>query len=65
MDARELRTRIQKLRHEIEELRKVDQQQRLSRQRQVSWDGQKQHEARVARMDEIKAELVRLGRGNK
>jgi hypothetical protein len=65
MDARELRTRIQKLRHEIEELRKVDQQQRLSRQRQVSWDGQKQHEARVVRMDEIKAELVTLGRGNK
>ena len=65
MDARELRTRIQKLRHEIEELRKVDQQQRLSCQRQVSWDGQKQHEARVAHMDEIKAELVRLGRGNK
>jgi hypothetical protein len=53
------------LRHEIEELRKVDQQQRLSRQSQVPWDAQKQHEARVARMDEIKEELLKLGRGLK
>jgi hypothetical protein len=28
-------------------------------------DSQKQHEARVARMDEIKEELVKLGRGMK
>jgi prefoldin subunit 5 len=61
----EVRKRIQELRHEIEELRKVDQQQRLSRQSQVPWDAQKQHEARVARMDEIKEELVRLGGGKK
>jgi prefoldin subunit 5 len=61
----EIRARIQELRHEIEELRKVDQRQRLSRQSQVSWDGQKQHEARVARMDEIKEELVKLGCGMK
>ena len=40
-------------------------EQRLSRQSQVSWDSQKQHEARVARMDEIKEELVKLGRGMK
>jgi len=53
------------LRHEIESLRKADQQQRLSRQSQVSWDSQKQHEARVARMDEIKEELVKLGLGMK
>ena len=61
----EVRKRIHELRHEIEELRKVDQQQRLSRQSQVPWDAQKQHEARVARMDEIKEELVRLGGGKK
>jgi prefoldin subunit 5 len=61
----EIRTRLQKLRHEIEELRELDRQQRLSRQSQVPWDAQKQHEARVARMDEIKEELVRLGRGTK
>jgi hypothetical protein len=61
----EIRTRLQKLRHEIEELRELDRQQRLSRQSQVPWDAQKQHEARVARMDEIKEELVRLGRGKK
>ena len=61
----EIRNRIQTLRHEIENLRKADHQQRLSRQSQVSWDSQKQHEARVARMDEIKAELVKLGRGMK
>jgi prefoldin subunit 5 len=61
----EVRKRIQELRHEIEELRKVDQQQRLSRQSQVPWDAQKQHEARVARMDEIKEELLKLGRGLK
>jgi hypothetical protein len=61
----EIRNRIQALRHEIENLRKADHQQRLSRQSQVSWDSQKQHEARVARMDEIKEELVKLGRGMK
>jgi hypothetical protein len=60
----EIRNRIQALRHEIENLRKADHQQRLSRQSQV-WDSQKQHEARVARMDEIKEELVKLGRGMK
>jgi prefoldin subunit 5 len=72
MDARgnkpgleEIRTRIQELRHEIEELHRLDRQQRLSRQSQVPWDAQKQHEARVARMDEIKEELVKLGRGKK
>jgi hypothetical protein len=32
---------------------------------QVSWDSQKQDEARVARMDDIKEELVKLGRGMK
>jgi hypothetical protein len=61
----EIRNRIQALRHEIENLRRADQQQRLSRQSQVSWDSQKQHETRVARMDEIKEELVKLGRGMK
>jgi hypothetical protein len=61
----EIRNRIQTLRYEIENLRKADREQRLSRQSQVSWDSQKQHEARVARMDEIKEELVKLGRGVK
>jgi hypothetical protein len=61
----EIRNRIQTLRDEIENLRKADREQRLSRQSQVSWDSQKQHEARVARMDEIKEELVKLRRGMK
>jgi hypothetical protein len=61
----EIRNRIQTLRDEIENLWKADREQRLSRQSQVSWDSQKQHEARVARMDEIKEELVKLGRGIK
>jgi archaellum component FlaC len=61
----EIRIRIQELRHEIEELHKLDRQQRLSRQAQVPWDTQKQHEARVARLDEIKEEVVKLGRGKK
>jgi hypothetical protein len=61
----EIRNRIQALRHEIENLRKVDEQQRLSRQSQVSWDSQNQHEDRVGRMDEIKQELAKLGRGMK
>jgi hypothetical protein len=56
--AEEVRKRIQELRHEIEE-------RRLSRQSQVPWEAQKQHEARVARMEEIKEELVKLGRGLK
>jgi hypothetical protein len=53
------------LRHEIEELCELDQQRRLGRQSQVPWDAQKQYDARVARMDEIKEELVKLGRGPK
>jgi hypothetical protein len=61
----EIRNRIQALRDEIENLRKADREQRLSRRSQVSWDSQQQHEARVARMDEIKEELVKLGRGMK
>jgi len=61
----EVRNRIQELRQEIENLRKLDKEQRLSRQSQVPWDTQKQHEARVARMDEIKEELGELGRGLK
>jgi hypothetical protein len=61
----ETRNRIQTLRDEIETLRNADREQRLSRQSQVAWDSQKQHEARVARMDEIKEELVKLGRGMK
>jgi uncharacterized membrane-anchored protein YjiN (DUF445 family) len=61
----EVRKRIQELRHEIEELRKVDHEKRLSRESQVPWDALKQHEARVARMDEIKEELLKLGRGLK
>jgi prefoldin subunit 5 len=61
----EVRKRIQELRQEIETLRNLDQEQRLKRESQVPWDIQKQHEARVARMDEIKEELVKLGRGMK
>jgi len=53
------------LRQEIENLRKLDEEQRVSRQSQVPWDAQKQHEARVARMDEIKEELLKLDRGLK
>ena len=53
------------MRQENENLRKLDEEQRLIRQSQVPWDAQKQHEARVTRMDEIKEELVRLGGGKK
>jgi prefoldin subunit 5 len=59
----EVRKRVQELRQEIDNLRKLDQGQRLRRESQVPWDAQKQHEARVVRMDEIKEELVKLGRG--
>ena len=64
-DRKKFANRVQGLCHEIEKLRKADQEQRLGRQSQVSWDSEKQHEARVARMDEIKEELVKLGRGTK
>jgi ribosome recycling factor len=64
-EAEEVRTRIRELRQEIENLLKLDREQRLSRQSQVPWDVQKQHETRVARMDEIKEELVNLGRSLK
>lgn len=60
-----IRSRTQALRREIEDLRGLDRQQRTSRQSQVSWDAQKQHEARVVRMDEIKEELAKLKRGMK
>jgi len=39
----EVRNRIKELRQEIENLRKLDEEQRLSRQSQVPWDAQKQH----------------------
>ena len=61
----EVRNRIQDLRQEIENLRQLDQEQRLSRQSQVPWEWQTQHQARVERMDEIKEELGKLGRGLK
>ena len=61
----EIRARVQELLREIEELGKLGQQQRLSCQSQVPWDAQKQHEARVARIDEIKEELVKLRRATK
>jgi hypothetical protein len=41
--AEEVRTRIQELRQEIENLLKLDREQRASRQSQVPWDAQKQH----------------------
>ena len=63
--ADEVRKRVLELRQEIDNLRKLDQEQRLSRESQVPWDAQKQHEARVARMDEIKEELIKLGRALK
>ena len=65
LGAEEVRKRVQELRQEIDNLRKLDQGQRMSRESQVPWDARKQHEARVARMDEIKEELVKLGRGKK
>lgn len=40
----EVRNRIQDLRQEIENLRKLDEEQRLIRQSQVPWDAQKQYE---------------------
>jgi hypothetical protein len=63
--AEEVRTRIQELRQEIENLLKLDREQRLSRQSQVPWDARQKHEAKVARMHEIKEELVKLGRALK
>ena len=61
----EIRTRVQELLREIEALRKMDQEQRLGRQSQVPWDGEKQHDARVAHMNEIKDELSKIVRGLK
>jgi phosphoenolpyruvate carboxylase len=61
----EVRNRIQDLRQEIENLRQLDKERRLNRQIQVPWQEQTQHEARLARMDEIKDELGKLGRGLK
>ena len=63
--AEEVRKRVQELRQEIDNLHNLYQERRLSRESQVPWDARKQHEARVARMDEIKEELVKLGRGKK
>ena len=64
-DLEYIRSRTQALRREIEDLCALDRQQRTGRQSQVSWDAEKQHEARVVRMDEIKEELDKLRRGMK
>jgi len=61
----EIRTRVQELLREIEALRKMDQEQRLGRQSRVPRDGETLHEARLARIDEIKDELGKLARGLK
>jgi archaellum component FlaC len=61
----QVRTRIEELRNEIEDLTKIDKRERLTRQSGVPWDGRTQHEARIVRINEIKEELVKLGGGKK
>ena len=52
--------RLQDLRDEIKTLRTLDSDARLSRDSQVSWNDQAQHEARLARIEAIRRELAEL-----
>jgi archaellum component FlaC len=61
----QVRARIEELRNEIEDLTKTDKRERLTRQSWVPWDGRTQHEARIARINEIKEELAKLKGGKK
>jgi hypothetical protein len=61
----EIRNRIQTLRDEIGEPAEGRPGATAEPSTAGIMDSQKQHEARVARMDEIKEELVKLGRGMK
>jgi len=58
----QVRTRIEGLRNEIEDLTKIDKRERLTRQSGVPRDGRTQHEARIVRINEIKEELGQTGR---
>jgi hypothetical protein len=51
---------IQTLREEIRTLSMLDSEQRLSRDFQISWKDQMQHEARLARIEAIRQEIADL-----
>jgi hypothetical protein len=61
----QVRTRIEELRNEIQDLTKIDKRERLTRQSGVPWEGRTQHDARIVRINEIKDELVKLGGGKR
>jgi len=63
--AKQILERLQILRKEIETLRTVDSERRLSRNSQISWSNQVQHEARLARIEAIRQEIADLMGKNK
>ena len=56
----QVRARIQVLRDEIMKLLEMDQAERLARQSQVGWDVEARHEARIARITQIRDEIAKL-----
>jgi len=61
----EIRHRIGQLRDEIADLIKTHQEQRLEPQTHVQGEAPSKHDARIARINEIKEELAKLGGSKK
>lgn len=64
VDPKVVRERIETLRKEIAALVSADKENRV-RGSFVAWEDRKQHDIRLARIQEIKAELEKLTRGRK
>jgi hypothetical protein len=60
LSAKQILERLQILRAEIESLKTLDSERRLSRDSQISWSDGVQHEARLARIEEIRQEIADL-----
>jgi hypothetical protein len=60
LSAKQILERLRDLRDEIKTLSMLDSAARLSRDSQVSWNNQGQHEARLARIEAIRQEIADL-----
>jgi len=65
LSAKQILERLRDLREEIKTVSKLDSEARLSRDRQVSWPDQMQHETRLARIEAIQQEISDLMKENK
>lgn len=60
LSAKQILERLQILRAEIESLKTLDSERRLSRDSKISWSDAGQHEVRLARIEAIRQEIADL-----